>query len=353
MQSATANLTSALPSEIREAARRSWRIFPVQPQGKRPLVKGWPQSATTCLDRLESWARQFPGCKWGVTTGLASGIFILDSDGEAGEDALRSFALKGWHLPDTLRVHTGRGRHLYFSYPVGRGIRCSAGKLAVGLDVRGNGGFAVLPPSIHGNGSRYNYQDPSIPLSESPPWLLNLVCSPRSSSEIGLREGFRNDGLTRTAGRLRRRGANAREITSKLLTENIRRCNPPLPCDEVQNIAKSISRYPVGGPDVLDLAWTKVCSEDHQTIEAKLLAIIWHLSQALHGQAIALPLERIAEHIGCDWTLIRRYRRRAVESGLIRPVSPCIPHKVAATFEITEAIEGVPLRRGVPLGKDS
>jgi hypothetical protein len=169
---------------------------------------------------------------------------------------------------------------------------------------------------------------------DAPAWLLHLVCSPRSSPHIGLREGYRNDGLARIAGRLRRRGKSLEQITSHLLAQNTQLCNPPLPQPEVKNVAKSISRYPVGGPDVLDEAWKTVCLENHTSNEAKLLAIICHLALMLPGQPIALPLERIASHIGCHWTLIRRYRQRAAKNGIIREVEPYIAHKRAAIFEV-------------------
>src|SRR5437868_7805964 len=97
---------SALSWETSEAARRLWCLLPVQAQGKKPLIKAWPQAATCAVERIEIWARQFPDCNWGVATGLRSGIFILDIDGQAGQDALTAYALKGCHLPATLGVIT-------------------------------------------------------------------------------------------------------------------------------------------------------------------------------------------------------------------------------------------------------
>jgi hypothetical protein len=325
---------SALPSEPSEAAKRGWCLLPVQARGKRPLIKAWPQAATCAVEKIEVWARHFPNCNWGVATGMRSGIFILDIDGPAGEDALRVYARTGCHVPTTLGVLTGNGRHLYFRYPVGSGIRNSAGKLSRGLDIRGNGGFAVLPPSVHETGTRYSYQEPSLPVADAPTWLLELICVQRSATASVLHEGFRNDGLARVAGRWRRRGATVQEITTRLLKENLRLCDPPLQEPEVVKIAKSVARYPVGGPDVLDLAWEKVRLEDHDTTEAKFCAIVRYLAEALPGKPVALPLERIAGHIGCNWTLIRRYRRRAIERGLLQECEPCIPHRKAALYEV-------------------
>ena len=47
---------SSLPPEIKAAASRGWRLFPVEAEGKQPLVKEWQTIATSDLARLEAWA---------------------------------------------------------------------------------------------------------------------------------------------------------------------------------------------------------------------------------------------------------------------------------------------------------
>ena len=80
----------------------------------------------------------------------------------AREDSLRKFEAQELLLPPTLSVSTGRGRHLYFKLPHEITVRNSNGtRLAVGLDVRGEGGLAVIPTSEHKNGTRiFLYTDP-------------------------------------------------------------------------------------------------------------------------------------------------------------------------------------------------
>ncbi len=83
----------------------------------------------------------------GIVTGSVSGIFVLDVDGDDGSGSLRKLVLVEEHspLPMTLTALTGRGRHLIFRYHAA--IRNNQSKLGAGLDVRGDGGYVVAPPS--------------------------------------------------------------------------------------------------------------------------------------------------------------------------------------------------------------
>jgi hypothetical protein len=150
----------------------------------------------------------------------------------------------------------------------------------------------------------------------------------------------------RFAGALRRRGASIHELERRLLAENARRCKPPLPDAEVHQIAASAARYAVGGPDPLEMAWRRVVTENHGSTYSKVLALARHLQLARPGQTIALPLERIAELMGCRWELVRRYRNRAVAHELIRQVRSAIPKRMAALFIVVD-----PDRTGVPLDR--
>ncbi len=69
-----------------------------------------------------------------------------------------------------------------------------------------------------------------------------LESSNTQSNDI-VAEGGRNAALTSLAGALRRRGLDVELIRSILLTQNQVICNPPLPAEEVDRIAASVSRY--------------------------------------------------------------------------------------------------------------
>jgi len=346
--------------EVREAAARGWRLIPIKARDKKPpLLKHWPAKASCDLNRLGVWATQFPSCNWGLATGQGSNVFVLDVDGEAGNVALHAYRQEGHELPSTLSISTGRGRQLYFCYPKGQRIPNSAGKLAIGLDIRGEGGYAVIPPSVHPNGRQYAFVDPKEPIAAAPEWLVQKIerrgaAATRMPSFDILTEGYRNDGLFRYACALRRRGAILQELETDLLLTNVRRCRPPLPEDEVLRIAASAAAYPVGGPDPLEYAWAAVLGQTHLRGYEKFLALARNLQQARPGIPIALPLERIGALMGCDWTQARRWRQRAVREGCLLPAGKYVPHRKAALYILTECTtrgfqESVPLGPSAPL----
>jgi putative DNA primase/helicase len=80
-------------------------------------------------------------------------------------------------------VITGRGgRHLWFKY-IGP-IQCSTGRVAPHVDVRGDGGYAVAPSSVHENGRAYRWAtDPKHELAIAPDWLVDLTRKKATISE--------------------------------------------------------------------------------------------------------------------------------------------------------------------------
>jgi putative DNA primase/helicase len=178
-------------------------------------------------------------------------VFVLDVDGDEGEAAIRELCSTfGDEWMDTLTVTTARGRHLYYLCPEGAEIRNSASKLAPGLDVRGAGGYVIVPPSIHSSGHQYTWVHEEAPVAQAPAWLLERLSTPARQSTPGtdhnaaIPKGRRNAALTSLAGTMRRRGATREAIEAALLAENRQRCERPLPEAEVVRIAASVTRYP-------------------------------------------------------------------------------------------------------------
>jgi hypothetical protein len=257
-----------IPPEVRAAAARGWRLLPVQPRGKTPLVKEWQKVASNDLHQLEEWANTFPGCNWGLATGPGSGIFALDVDGEPGRSALLAYQREGHEIPDTLSTSTGNGSHVYFRWPVGAVIRNSAGKLAKGLDIRGDGGYVVIPPSVHSSGNQYAYTDPQEPVLDAPEWLLNMLSHPTPPAPISpasvaiIGPGQRTPLLFSLAGKLRNEGVPQEGILAALRGLNATFA-PPHDEKKLLQIAKGVERYAAGhipstaGPDLLCLADVK------------------------------------------------------------------------------------------------
>ncbi len=157
-------------------------VFPI-PHGSKIPNSGWKkyQSAKPTIEQCQKWDEGEYNIA--IATGNVSGIFVVDIDGEAGEKTIQTLEAQYGKLPETVSVKTGRGKHLYFHYPDGDcDIRNLASKSAqgeelLGVDVRGNGGYVVAPPSLHPDGGHYEWLlSPSTSsIAVAPQWLLDLM----------------------------------------------------------------------------------------------------------------------------------------------------------------------------------
>ncbi|MGB9866937.1 MAG: bifunctional DNA primase/polymerase [Bacillota bacterium] len=224
---------------------RGWCVIPIAKGTKRPLIPWEPcQHQRPTEDEVRGWWARWPEAQVAVVTGAVSSLVVLDEDGPEGQESL-----KGKLLPATPTVRTGRGLHRYFEYP---GFWCkNFTRRLPGLDFRGDGGYVLAPPSLHPSGCRYQWADglspDDVPLAPCPDWLLELL-RPSFAREVEsdgdpIQEGERNSTLTSLAGTMRRRGMSQEAIEAALLAENLRRCVPPLPENEVKAIARSVARY--------------------------------------------------------------------------------------------------------------
>jgi hypothetical protein len=154
-------------------AALGWQVFPLLPKSKEPATKSGFYAATTNPATIRRWFGQAYPHNIGVRTGLASGIFVFDTDGETGALSLAKIEAEHEPFPPTRVSITGKGRHFWFRTTVP--IACSAGKIAPGVDVRGDGGYVVAPPSVHPNGTVYKWIDDTVPPAMAPRWLIELT----------------------------------------------------------------------------------------------------------------------------------------------------------------------------------
>jgi hypothetical protein len=101
-------------------------------------------------------------------------VWVLDID---NPDALAALEDKHGPLPITRQSRSSRGLHLWFKAPV-LPISNSTGRIAAGIDVRGEGGYVVAPPSVHPDGPTYTWVN-DAPIVEAPSWLLALARKPQ------------------------------------------------------------------------------------------------------------------------------------------------------------------------------
>lgn len=121
----------------------NWALFPCSNTSKAPLTPHGFKDATTNIEQLLSWYRQFPGCAWGTPTSAERGV--MDSDPRNGGDVtLADLIAKHGPLPPTPRVRTGGdGFHDWLRFPPGT----RSGVIARGLDRKAEGGYVIVPPS--------------------------------------------------------------------------------------------------------------------------------------------------------------------------------------------------------------
>jgi hypothetical protein len=142
------------------------------------------------MSLIARWWTRWPSANVGIRTGAASGLLVLDVDGEPGIESLRT--LRREHGPVRAAwVRTGSGGwHAYLRLPEGVEVRNSVGRIGLGLDVRGDGGSIVAPPSRHTSGGRYRWLKPSAEPPPAPDWFIQLALRPAPPtagplSEIG------------------------------------------------------------------------------------------------------------------------------------------------------------------------
>ena len=173
-------MTSLLDAALRYAAH-GWHVFPCGGRGKTPATPHGFKDATVDPGQIRRWWSWDPGYNIGLATGSVSGVFVVDLDGPDGVASWDSAAeTRG---VTTLRQATGRdggGEHLFFR-TYGEPVKNRAA-LLFGVDIRGDGGYVVLPPSIHPTGRPYRWVG-TAPIAEAPEWLRELVAKKKAPTK--------------------------------------------------------------------------------------------------------------------------------------------------------------------------
>jgi putative DNA primase/helicase len=245
-------------SELREAAvayaERDWWVFRIRPGEKIPMdrwVNGGPgEKATPFEGEAERRWRQTPNANIGIATGRGLAVLDIDTHHGGGRPEWATRTL-------TARTPNG-GFHLY--YKVTRPIRNSTSKLGPGVDVRGDGGMVVAPPSVLVS----QPQDPAGPLqggtyTMSYEWIdpdaelatidASLLDPPQYGKprKVLTKESFgngeRHQAMLSLAGTMRSRGCEYPEIAAALEALNRTRFKPPLEAPWVEKLARSVMQY--------------------------------------------------------------------------------------------------------------
>lgn len=152
MQMTDTRLTDA----ARRLAEQGWAPFPVA--GKEPLVR-WKDYAGTDGGDEELWSR---ATGIGVDCGR-SRLVVIDVDDPAAQAQLEGMLGRRLDDDQTLTSATGKGRH-YIYRAHGDPVTNARGTMPRGIDVRGDGGYVVVPPSAHPDGGRYEWHHRAAPV---------------------------------------------------------------------------------------------------------------------------------------------------------------------------------------------
>jgi putative DNA primase/helicase len=239
-----------------DANKYGFRVFPLR--GKVPCTPHGFKDASDDPATIRALFEAHPDATgYGIATG--KGLLVVDFDPRHGSNESRAAleAARG-AFPATIEVATGNGgTHLYYQTP--RAVKCSAGKVALGIDTKGDGGCIVGPGSIHPTtGKPYTWQvspEQAHGIAGAPQWLLDALEDPKNppatadTTGAKINEGGRNQFLIERAGVLRHADFSPDALSAALSAENQSRCNPPLPDVEVQAIVQSVLRYAPGKTD--------------------------------------------------------------------------------------------------------
>lgn len=191
-----------------------WSLIPLKPGSKEPLISSWKefQKVPPSTSQVSDWFRQWPNANVGIVTGTVSNLAVIDADGTCGKNSLKELNLTS----PTVSVTGSQGRHLFYAYPSDESLRNSVKKLP-GLDVRGEGGYVVAPPSL--TTRRYSWlRAPSvgIRLTDFPVHLFANIAPVRLGADAAersedwfpqaledLKNGHVHNNLIRILGRLR------------------------------------------------------------------------------------------------------------------------------------------------------
>lgn len=163
-----------------DLAKRSYYVFRLKPLSKDPAFLGWKDEATNDPAIVAELWKETPDCNIGIAH-WKRGDAAIDLDVKAGKNGIETLIgleLAHGDLPAAPTVITASGgRHHIFR--VAPGLRCSAGRVGIGIDVRAAGGYTVAPGSIV-NGKAYRWAD-DCPREapDMPPWLDSLARTPQ------------------------------------------------------------------------------------------------------------------------------------------------------------------------------
>ncbi len=224
-----------LLASLKLFARNGIKILPIAPRSKEPMGGYSSRKTFTSWEEIVAFFKRNSEANFAAATGSMSGFFAVDVDGATGIAAMKKLIAESGGLGKSPRVKTPRGFHFWYRCPE-IAVKNSASKIAPHIDVRGAGGYVLLPGGIGPNGEKYRFLNGyglnGLSIGPAPDWLAALVvATPKPSTTAcdsaeqpgnmapranygtatlraesnrmrALREGRRYDGLNKAAFRM-------------------------------------------------------------------------------------------------------------------------------------------------------
>lgn len=266
--------SSPLAEAARDYVERGLAIIPLGVGKKEPVTKSGLNDWTDNPGQIDVWwgqgehagKRGNPRYNIGMACGQVSGgIIAIDldchSDEANGLDYLRDWEVEHGRLPETWTQITGSGGKQLF-YRAGQDIRNSANG-EIGVDVRGNGGYVVLPPSLHPCGDCYEWSispdDMDVADADDKVYdFIRAVSKTKkrsdgwNSEKTGIPSEItenRNETLFSLGRSFLSRGTGHDEVATLIRSLNATICRPPLPDVEVEKLIGSINSKEPGNAE--------------------------------------------------------------------------------------------------------
>ena len=265
-----------------ELGKLGYSVFPCWPRTKEPLTTHGFKDGTSDIAHIDAWWAEHPDANIAIAT---RGLVVIDVDSPDSawfsENHDRLFESAG----AITRTPRG-GLHFYYRAPEEFPVRCSVGTIAPGVDVRADGGYAMVPCSefvgveyVCEDGRSLSCGPDDLPVL--PDWLVQEIerakktsrsKKPKGARDGPIPEGERNDTLMRRAGAMRRVGLSEADIEAALQSINTSQCVPPLEADEVRKIAASAARYePAKSATATDIV---LGADEHRCVDDAIKAMM-------------------------------------------------------------------------------
>jgi putative DNA primase/helicase len=349
--------TDARPTTMLDAAlalaARGFHVLPLN--GKVPRTRSGSKDATTREEQIRQWWGWWPTADIGIATGHDD-LLVIDVDGPEGAKNLSLLEQRIGSLPDSSRVRTSRGLHIYLKCP--KEVRNSQARSDGwdGIDIRGQGGFVVAPPSVHQEtGHIYEWIDG--PLIEELPaaWEAELtrartrVTTPNRIAGGGAKipVGQRHQAMVSLAGAMRRKGMSHEAMFAGLRAEVTATFEDgeSVPDENIWRAVRDMDAYVAEDP-------VEALSEA-LSLAAQLEDMLASDKQAATRPDMIAALSTLKDEDLSAWTgvcdVLRRHKQlRWVEQGIKRHKAQVAAQKLEEMKQRGAEIDDAPIKQADP-----